>query len=97
MAERLPGLRKDNYMSNIVSLNKLPVDTAGKIVEIRGGRGMSAKLEALGIRIGHVITKVSAQWMKGPVIIRRDNIDVALGYGMASKILVEICREGMAG
>ena len=84
-------------MSNIVSLNKIPINTAGKIVEIRGGRRMSGKLEALGIRIGHVITKVSTQWMKGPVIIRRGNIDVALGYGMANKILVEICGEGMGG
>ncbi|MBW2610287.1 MAG: ferrous iron transport protein A [Deltaproteobacteria bacterium] len=81
-------------MSKIVSLNEIPINTSGKIVEINGGRRLFAKLEAMGIKIGDVITKTSAQWMKGPVIIRKGNTDVAIGYGMAGKIMVETSGKG---
>jgi len=33
---------------------------------------------------------VSAQFMRGPVTVRIDGFQVALGFGMAKKILVEI-------
>jgi len=62
----------------------------GKIVEINGGYGLARKLDALGIRVGKEITKVSAQWMRGPVLLRQDNTQAAVGFGMASKVLVEL-------
>jgi ferrous iron transport protein A len=62
----------------------------GKIVEINGGYGLARKLDALGIRVGKEVTKVSTQWMRGPVLLRQDNTQAALGFGMASKVLVEL-------
>jgi ferrous iron transport protein A len=53
---------------------------SGKVITMHGGRGMTAKLEALGIRPGVVITKVSGQIMRGPVIIRVGNTQVAIGF-----------------
>ena len=50
---------------------------------------MTRRLDALGIRVGETITKVSSQWMRGPVLVRHGNTDVAIGYGMAQKIMVE--------
>jgi ferrous iron transport protein A len=60
----------------------------GQISSIQGGEGAVHKLEALGIRPGKKIVKVSSQIFRGPVIIGIDGRDIALGYGLAKKILV---------
>jgi len=73
-----------------ITLSKMQAGQKGKIVEINGGYGMTQKLDALGIRVGKNITKVSEQWMRGPVIVRQNHTQVALGFGMASKVMVEI-------
>ncbi len=74
----------------MVTLIDLPDNGEGIIVEIQGGYGLVQKLDAMGIRMGKKIIKVSRQWMKGPVIIRSGNTEMAIGYGMAQRIMVEI-------
>jgi len=74
----------------MVALNDLTGGTTGIIIAINGGHGLTQKLDALGIRVGKEITKVSRQWMKGPVIIRSGNSEIAIGYGMVHKIMVEV-------
>ena len=78
---------------NRISLAQMQSGQKGKIVEINGGAGLTQKLQALGIRTGKEITKINAQWMKGPVLVRQNHTQVALGFGMASKVLVEINAE----
>jgi len=73
----------------MVPLNELAVGVKGIITSINGGSGFSKKLEVMGIRVGIEISVVSRQWMKGPVIISLENMEVALGYKMANKILVK--------
>jgi len=73
-----------------VSLAQMQAGQTGKIVAINGGYGMVRKLDALGIRVGKKITKISAQWMRGPILLQQDNTQAAVGFGMASKILVEL-------
>ena len=51
---------------------------------------MVNRLSALGIRPGKRITKVSSMFMRGPVTIQIDNAQVGIGFGMASKIIVEL-------
>lgn len=46
------------------------------------------KLEAMGILHGTVIIKKSASFMKGPVVIEKDKMKIALGYCTAQKIIV---------
>jgi ferrous iron transport protein A len=65
----------------------------GKITRISGGHCLARKLEALGIREGKEIKKISEQWMGGPVILRHGNTQVAVGFGMASKVFVQITGE----
>lgn len=60
------------------------------VVSIYGGHGLNQRLESLGIRVGKKVTKVSSQLMRGPVTLRVDNGQVAMGFGMASKIMVEL-------
>jgi len=76
--------------SSVVSLADMPTGKTGKIVVIQGGRGMLGKLDAMGVRVGKEITKVSSQWMKGPVHFRIGGTQTAMGFMMASKILIEL-------
>ena len=57
-------------MDRELSLAEMLSGQKAKIREIRGGIGMVRKLDALGIRPGKEIVKVSAQWMRGPVLLR---------------------------
>ena len=63
---------------------------SGKVVAVDGGHGLSTKLEAMGIRPGVKITKVSGQIMRGPVIAKIGSTQVAIGFGMASRVIVDI-------
>jgi ferrous iron transport protein A len=90
MSETKVDMNKAGFAANRISLAQMQTGQRGKIVEINGGYGLARKLDALGIRVGKEITKISAQWMRGPVLLRQDNTQVALGFGMASKVLVEL-------
>lgn len=62
----------------------------GFVVQISGGTGVLSKLEALGIRVGTKVVKKSALIARGPVIVGVAGTEIAMGYGMAAKIYVEV-------
>lgn len=72
-----------------ISLVELEENEVGKVVEILGGLGMHQKLDALGIRVGVEVKKISSVAARGPVIIEVGNTKIALGYGMARRIILE--------
>lgn len=72
------------------TLAQMEIGQAGIIVGIQGGRGLIRRLEALGIRPGKKVTKISAALFRGPVTLRVDNSQVAVGFGMAKRIIVEL-------
>ena len=63
---------------------------SGVVVEILGGHFVTNRLSSLGIRPGQKITKVSSMLMRGPVAIRVGNTRLAIGFGMANKIIIEL-------
>jgi ferrous iron transport protein A len=69
-------------------LTSLRAGEKGVVFEIIGGAGLINRLCALGIIYGKEITKMSAMMMRGPIIICVGNTQIALGYGMANKIIV---------
>jgi ferrous iron transport protein A len=73
-----------------ISICELRQGQSGRIVEILGGHGIAGRLNAMGIRPGKNITKVSAAFMKGPVTISVDRCQIAIGWGMAQKVMVEV-------
>ena len=75
------------------SLASLKKGQQGRVVAIQGGRGMACRLESLGIRPGCRFTKVSNSLFRGPVTVQVGNSRVAIGFGMASRILVEVNGE----
>jgi len=81
------------FATNRVSLAQMQAGQRGTIVGIDGGHGLALKLDALGVRVGKEIKKVSSQLMRGPVLLQQDNTQAALGFGMASKVFVELSSQ----
>ena len=77
-----------------VTLRQIRTGQSGVVLEIQGGHGLISRLYALGIRPGQRITKVSSTLMRGPVTVKVGNARVAIGFGMASKIIVEPIEAG---
>ena len=75
-----------------VPLIRLQVGQSGVVVQIQGGLGMVNRLSAIGIRPGKKITKVSAMLMRGPVTVQVDRAQVAIGFGMARRIIVDLSQ-----
>ena len=73
-----------------VTLRQMRAGQSGIVFQIQGGRGLVSRLSALGIRPGQRITKVGSMFMQGPVTIQVDRAQVAIGFGMANKIIVEL-------
>jgi len=63
---------------------------SGTVVQIQGGHGLVDRLNALGIMPGKRITKISSMIARGPVTIEVDRAQVAIGFGMANRIIVEL-------
>ena len=74
----------------ILNLAQLKPGESGVVMEIQGGHGVSRRLHSLGIREGKKITKLSAHFWRGPVTIKAGHTQVAIGFGMASKVIVEV-------
>ena len=47
------------------------------------------RLHSLGLDEGRTVRKISGQLFKGPVVVRINGTDLAIGHGMASQIQVE--------
>jgi ferrous iron transport protein A len=62
----------------------------GTVVQIAGGRGLVMRLEAMGIRPGKKLSKVSSMFGHGPVTVSVDSMQIAIGFGMADRIIVEL-------
>jgi len=74
----------------IKSLNDLRSGEGGKIIQIKGGQGIVHRLAALDIRPGTRITKLNSGFMQGPVTIEVNRTQIAIGFGMAARVLVQV-------
>ena len=79
------------YDHKLITLARMQTGQSGIVVQIQGGHGLVNRLSALGIIPGKKITKISSMLMRGPVTIQIDRVQVAIGFGMASKIIVDLC------
>jgi ferrous iron transport protein A len=73
-----------------INLRQMYPGQSGRVMQVGGGAGLVSRLNALGIRPGKKITKVSSMMMRGPVTVQLGSTRLAIGFGMASRILVEI-------
>ncbi len=77
------------HQNEQLTLAEMRTGQTGTVVGVLGGHGLIRRLDALGIRPGRKVTKISSTLFRGPVILRVDNTQVAVGFGMARKIIVE--------
>jgi ferrous iron transport protein A len=73
-------------------VTEMKTGETGIVVEILAGGGAISRLQALGIRHGVKVTKVSAAFARGPVVLKVYGTQTALGYGISRKIIVEVER-----
>jgi ferrous iron transport protein A len=72
-----------------LTLVEMKTGQTGIVIDVLGGHGLIQRLDALGIRPGRKVTKLSSTLFRGPVMLRVDSTQVAVGFGMARKIIVE--------
>jgi len=63
------------------------------VAEIRGGRGLVQRLADMGLTPGTTLKVINSQ-MPGPVLIDLRGSRLALGHGVALKVMVEITGNG---
>jgi len=78
------------YQKGQLTLAEMKTGQTGTVVGVLGGHGLIQRLDALGIRPGKKVTKLSSTLFRGPVTLRVNNSRVAVGFGMARKIIVEL-------
>ena len=74
----------------LVTLRQMQSGQSGKVAQVQGGHSLVSRLNALGIRPNKRITKVSSMLMRGPVTIQLDSTQIAIGFGMTNKIIIEL-------
>ena len=74
----------------LISLAQMKPKQTGIVVMIKGGCGLANRLESMGIRVSKKIKKVSSSFWHGPQTVEVNNMKIAVGFGMAGKILVEV-------
>lgn len=72
-----------------VSLIQLKANRKGRVVEVLGGTNLHHKLMHMGIFKGKEITKLSHIGLRGPVVIKSGRSILALGHGVAAKVILE--------
>ncbi|NMA55452.1 MAG: ferrous iron transport protein A [Firmicutes bacterium] len=75
-------------MNGEIALAEMKIGRAGVISQIDGGGRMVRRLEALGVRPGKTVEKVSSVFDRGPVIISLDGRMIAVGRRQAMRIFV---------
>jgi len=73
----------------IVSLAEVKAGNRIRVVRIRGGLGIRQRLSCLGIHPGDSILLEKSGFIQGPVLVNIHGNQVALGRGIATRILVE--------
>ncbi len=73
----------------MTSLDKIFENKKAKVIDIQGGQGIRQRLGQMGIHPGDIITILRFGVLRGPILIEVHGSQVALGRGIASRIMVE--------
>jgi len=73
-----------------ITLDLVKENQKVKVVDISGGWGIRQRLGCLGIHPGDMITVKKSAIMRGPILISIHGNQVALGRGVARKVIVEV-------
>jgi ferrous iron transport protein A len=78
------------YQNEQLTVAQMRTGQTGIVVEVLGGHGLIRRLDALGIRPGRQVTKISSTLFHGPITLGVNSSRVAIGFGMARRIVVKV-------
>jgi Fe2+ transport system protein FeoA len=81
----LNPIKGGNEMLNLAQMQN---GQSGIVVGLQGGRGFIRHVQAMGIIEGKRLTKLASQPLRGPIVVSVDNLQIAIGYGMATRIFL---------
>jgi len=70
-------------------LDQVDENRKARVIDIQGGRGIRRRLGQMGIHPGDIVMVLRYGALAGPILIQVHGFQVALGSGIASRILVE--------
>ena len=73
-----------------IPLINMRTGQTGRICGLEGGLGFQQNLRSRGIREGKILEIVTTHPIGGPIVIKIDGMETAVGRGMARRILVEV-------
>lgn len=76
-------------MKNL-SLIQMKRNQKGRVAAISAGHSLQSRLMSMGIYKGSQITKLSHFALRGPVTIKVGRSVLALGHGMAGKVMLDV-------
>lgn len=79
----------DDSEERITTLDHLPINKKAQIVGVEGGYGVRQRLYEMGLTPGVEVIVLSNTGY-GPILVHTRGITIALGRGIARKILVEV-------
>jgi ferrous iron transport protein A len=62
----------------------------GRIIGLEGGLGFQKNVRSRGIREGKILEVVTTHPIGGPIVIKIDGRETAIGQGMARRIFIEV-------
>jgi len=71
------------------TLDQIYENSKAKVIDIQGGAGIRQRLSQMGIHPGDTITMLRYGALGGPILIEIHGSQVALGRGIASRVIVE--------
>jgi len=75
-----------------INLTEMKTGEKGVVADIEGGEAFIKKITNMGLRKGSTAQILSRNIWCGPLTVRIGRTRIAIGYGMAKKILVEVKR-----
>lgn len=76
----------------MIELTKAPCNSLLEVKSFTGMGGWQKRLEAIGIRKGIRLKKITCQPFGGPIVVDVNGTKISLGRGIASKIQVELAQ-----
>ena len=74
----------------LISLACMDAGCSGVMYDIQGGYGIMSTLASLGITPGKRITRITPVSVKGPISVEMDKVQVVVGFGMATRIMIKV-------
>ena len=80
-------------MTDRLTLDQVENTTKVSVAEIHGGWGVRHRLNRMGIHPGDLVLVKRSGILSGPILIQVHGMDVALGRGLAGKVIVSEITE----